>query len=201
MNHSNAPLSGLVDVANRPRSAPRLDDIDRRLLTLLADDARVSQRWLARELRMSPPAVGERIARLERAGVIRGYRVDIDWEALGYVTAFLAVTAMQGADQGGIMKALHRLPEVQDIVVVTGAIDMLARVRLRDHAHLRGFLLESVWQMEGIQRTETFLALAEVPSKGSELGLLALDDQPDVAAPAGSGGPRTTHRPTQRLRK
>jgi len=201
LNHSNAPLSGLLDVASRPRSVPRLDDVDRRLLTLLAEDARVSQRWLARELRMSPPAVGERIARLERAGVIRGYRVDIDWEALGYVTAFLAVTAMQGADQGGIMKALHRLPEVQDIVVVTGAIDMLARVRLRDHAHLRRFLLESVWQMEGIQRTETFLSLAEVPSKGSDLDLLSSDEQADVAEPTSSGGSRTMQRPAARQRK
>ena len=43
---------------------------------------------------MSPPAVADRLARLERAGAIRGYRVEIDWAALGYpVVVYLAVTA------------------------------------------------------------------------------------------------------------
>jgi DNA-binding Lrp family transcriptional regulator len=172
-------------VASRPRAAVRLDDTDRRILALLADDARLSQRALARELRMSPPAIGERLARLERAGVIRGYRVDIDWAALGYVTGYLAVTAMQGADQSEIMRSLHLFPEVQDIAVITGSMDMLARVRVRDYAHLRQFLLERVWQMAGIQRTETFLSLAELPSKDSSVDLLGSDDEDLPRVPDG----------------
>jgi Lrp/AsnC family transcriptional regulator, leucine-responsive regulatory protein len=180
----DAPLSGLAKVAGTPPTPVTLDDLDRRLLRLLAQDARVSQRHLARELRMSPPAIGERIARLERAGVIRGYRVDIDWAALGYVTVYLAVTAIQGADQSSIMTAMHRLPEVQDVLVVTGSMDMLARLRLRDHAHLRQFLLEHVWQIPGLQRTETFLSLAEMPSKAFGADLLGTD-QPARGAAAG----------------
>jgi DNA-binding Lrp family transcriptional regulator len=189
VSQRSAPLSGLADVAILPRTAVRLDDVDRRLLTLLARDARVSQRGLARELRMSPPAIGERIARLERAGVIRGYRVDVDWSALGYVTGYLAVTAIQGADQSEIMRALHQLPEVRDVSVITGSMDMLARIRVRDYTHLRRFLLEGVWQMPGIQRTETFLSLAEMPSK--ELGAELLDPGDDAADDAGdaAGGP------------
>jgi DNA-binding Lrp family transcriptional regulator len=178
-----APLSGLADVANHPGSTARLDDTDRRILSLLARDARLSQRGLARELRMSPPAIGERLSRLERAGVIRGYRVDIDWAALGYVTGYLAVTAMQGADQSDIMRALHLFPEVQDIAVITGSMDMLARVRVRDYTHLRRFLLERVWQMPGIQRTETFLSLAEMPSKEASVDLLGSDEDDTVRTP------------------
>jgi DNA-binding Lrp family transcriptional regulator len=172
----NAPLAGLVDVAGHPRPVVELDEVDRRLLWLLARDARVSQRGLARELRMSPPAIGERIARLERTGVVRGYRVDIDWSALGYVTVYLAVTAIQGADQSQVMTALHRLPEVADVLVVTGSMDMLARLRLQDHTHLRQFLLERVWQIPGIQRTETFLSLAEMPSKEFSAELLGVTE-------------------------
>lgn len=186
VNQQSAPLSGLADVAIVPRTPVPLDDVDRRLLTLLAQDARVSQRGLARELRMSPPAIGERIARLERAGVIRGYRVDVDWSALGYVTGYLAVTAIQGADQSEIMRALHQLPEVRDVSVITGSMDMLARIRVRDYTHLRRFLLEGVWQMPGIQRTETFLSLAEMPSK--ELGVELLDPD-DAATDAATDGP------------
>ena len=180
-NH-RAPLAGLADVASRPVATARLDDTDRRILALLAQDARLSQRALARELRMSPPAIGERLARLERAGVIRGYRVDIDWAALGYVTGYLAVTAIQGADQSEIMRVLHQFPEVQDIAVITGSMDMLARLRVRDYAHLRRFLMEKVWQMPGVQRTETVLSLAEMPSKESSVDLLSPDED-DVHVP------------------
>ena len=171
-------------MANRPQASIQLDDVDRRLLHLLTADARLSQRGLARELRMSPPAIGERLSRLERAGVIRGYRVDIDWAALGFVTGYLAVTAMEGADQSEIMRALHLLPEVQDVAVITGSMDMLARVRVQDYTHLRRFLLERVWQMPGIQRTETFLSLAELQSKEFSVDLLAAEDDPSSAAGA-----------------
>jgi Lrp/AsnC family transcriptional regulator, leucine-responsive regulatory protein len=184
MEDRTAPLSGLAGIANPPRASVRLDAVDRRILVLLAADARVSQRGLARELKMSPPAIGERIARLERAGVIRGYRLEVDWSALGYVTGYLAVTAAQGADQSAIMRALYQLPEVQDIAVITGSMDMLARVRVRDYTHLRRFLLEGVWQLPGIQRTETFLALAEMPSKEPGVQLLESDGADEAREPA-----------------
>jgi DNA-binding Lrp family transcriptional regulator len=180
------PLSRLADVAPPAHTTVSLDAVDRQLLTLLSQDARVSQRRLARELRMSPPAIGERVARLERAGVIRGYRVSIDWAVLGYLTCYLAVSAQQDADQGRVMAALYALPEVEDVTVITGSLDMLVRLRVRDHVHLRQFLLEHVWQLDGVQRTETFLSLAELPSK--ELALTLLADQDADADSAPSGG-------------
>ena len=176
------PLSGLAKVTSPPAEPVVLDAIDRQLLALLARDSRVSQRRLGRELRMSPPAIGERIARLERLGVIRGYGVSIDWSALGYVTCYLAVSAMQGAEQGPVMAALHQLPEVEEVIVITGSLDMLARVRVSDHAHLRRLLLEHVWQIDGVQRTETFLSLAEMPAKEITASLLGVDDGGDARA-------------------
>jgi Lrp/AsnC family transcriptional regulator, leucine-responsive regulatory protein len=166
-------LWGLLDVsAPLPDEPVRLDDVDRRLVSLLAADARASQRKLARDLHMSPPAVGERIARLERLGVVRGYTVDIDWAVLGYFSVFLTVTAVQGADQALILQALRRLPEVEDIVVITGSMDMLARLRVRSHGHLRQVLLSEIWRIDGVQRTETFIALAEMATKREYVGEL-----------------------------
>jgi Lrp/AsnC family transcriptional regulator, leucine-responsive regulatory protein len=167
-----SPLSKLTEVAPAPRATVSLDAIDRQLLMLLARDARLSQRGLARELRMSPPAIGERISRLERDGVIRGYSVTIDWSLLGYVTCYLGVTARPEADQGAVMSQLYELPEVEDVLVITGALDMLVRLRVQDHVHLRRFLLEHIWQLDGVQRTETFLSLAELPSKHLAASLL-----------------------------
>lgn len=189
------PLRGLLDVtAPLPAEPVRLDDVDRRLLTLLAVDARASQRKLARDLHMSPPAVGERIARLERLGVIRGYSVDVDWAALGYFSVFLTVTAVQGADQAVILQALRRLPEVEAIVVITGSIDMLARVRVRSHAHLRQVLLSEVWRIDGVQRTETFIALAEMATKADYVGELLSMRHPEEAEADGGPGPVTGRR-------
>lgn len=169
---ASAPLSGLAEVMAKPSSPVRLDAVDVRLLRLLVADARVSQRALARELHMSPPAIGERIARLERAGVIRGYTVDLDWSALGFTTqVYLAVTA--NTERASILTQLHAIPEVEDIAVVTGSMDLLARVRVRDHNHLRELLFERIWRIGGVERTETFLALAEMPAKDFAGNLLA----------------------------
>jgi DNA-binding Lrp family transcriptional regulator len=158
------PLAELGSVVGTPRPPVQLDHVDRRLLALLAADARVSQRRLGRELNMSAPAVGVRLARLERAGVIRNYTVDIDWSAAGYpLQAYLAITAT--SNLGGVLRSVHAIPEVEDVAVVAGSMDLLARVRLRDHAHLRSLMFEQVWKIPGVQRTETFLSLAEMPAK------------------------------------
>ena len=95
-----APLAGLADVSAPPAPTVEVDESDLALLRALAEDARQSQRALARTIEMSAPAVADRLARLERSGVIRGYRVDIDWAALGYpVVVYLAVTAGPGMDR------------------------------------------------------------------------------------------------------
>jgi Lrp/AsnC family transcriptional regulator, leucine-responsive regulatory protein len=159
----SAPLARLTEVFSVAPRQVEADDLDLALLRALATDARQSQRALARQIEMSPPAVADRIARLERSGAIRGYRVDVDWAALGYpVVVYLAVTAGPGMDLSDIIKAIQSLPEAQDMSVVTGGLDLLVRLRVRDHAHLRELLLAEIFQINGVQRTETFLSLADV---------------------------------------
>lgn len=161
-----APLSTLLDVtADYPADPVQLDDLDRKLLALLSADARVSRRQLAKALHMSPPGISERIARLERAGVIQGYAVKIGWAALGYVSVYLSVAVIPGADQGQIIQSLNALPEVEDVVLIAGSLDMLARMRVRDHSHLRELLLSRIFQIDGLQKTETLICVAEAPSK------------------------------------
>jgi Lrp/AsnC family transcriptional regulator, leucine-responsive regulatory protein len=158
-----APFARLSEVTSAAAPMVEVDDLDLALLRALATDARQSQRALARQVEMSPPAVADRIARLERLGAIRGYRVDVDWAALGYpVVVYIAVTAGPGMDLSEIIKAIRALPEAQDMTVVTGGLDLLVRLRVRDHGHLRELLLTEIFQINGVQRTETFLSLADV---------------------------------------
>lgn len=184
-------MSGLAGFIERQGPPVPLDDIDRELVRRLAADPRASQRQLAREIRMSGPAVGERIARLERAGVIRGYTVSVDWAALGFpVLAYIPISIAPGADLAQILTDLREVPELEELVAVTGTYDLIARFRLRDHAHLQALLLESLWQIDGLQRIETFLSLGEVRGASLLERLLAggepagADDEPADGAPA-----------------
>ena len=180
------PLAELSSVVGVPRAAVPLDQVDLRLLALLAGDARVSQRRLSRELNMSAPAVGVRLSRLERAGVIRGYSVDIDWPAAGYpLQAYLSITAT--SNLGHVLRAFHAIPEVEDVAVVAGSMDLLARVRLRDHAHLRSLMFDQVWKIPGVTRTETFLSLAEMPAKPFARQLV--EERERLAGPPAAAGP------------
>lgn len=174
MSEPVAPLASLAGATAEPTPPAALDSTDRELLRLLAVDARMSQRRLGRELGMSPPAVGERISRLEQAGVIRGYSVSVDWAALGYpVTVYLSITATAGSDLGEVIESLRRVPEVERVNVVTGSIDLLACLRVRDYTHLRALLLEQVWHIRGVQRTETLLGIAEMHPKDFTAELIA----------------------------
>lgn len=183
MSVVDAPLAGLVHLSPAPAAPVPLDDVDLALLRLLAQDARTSQRSLARKLGMSPPAIGDRLARLERTGVIRGYSVVVDWAAAGFpVVVYLAITTAQGHDLGPVMAEVGRLAEVETVTIVTGDLDLLVRLRVRDYTHLRAVLLEKVWQISGVQRTETYLSIAEGPPKNFVAELVASAGTPDAAA-------------------
>ncbi|MGC2192564.1 MAG: Lrp/AsnC family transcriptional regulator [Candidatus Dormiibacterota bacterium] len=183
------PLNHLTD--GEPESGPfaavqgppmGLDPTDLQILVLLLRDARRSVRGIAAEVRMSAPAVAERIARLERHGVIRGYRAEIDWSRLGYgLLVYIRVTGVQGSEQAATVAELRRLPEVEQVEVVTGDSDLLVRLRARDQQHLRELLFERVWRISGIERTETLLCLGELPPKSFDLELAeSLLDQSDA---------------------
>ncbi|MFD1338063.1 Lrp/AsnC family transcriptional regulator [Microbacterium lemovicicum] len=166
-------MSKMTSEVEKPHAVVDLDEIDRRLLVLLCEDPRVSQRQLAREVGMSPPAVGERIARLERQGLIRGYTTVVDWSALGYPgLVYIPITLATDADLGEILRELRDIAELTELVVVTGSYDMIARFRIKDHAHLQALLLDRIWPIRGLQRIETFLSLGEVVRERTAFDLL-----------------------------
>jgi len=155
-----------------------LDAVDLGVLRLLVMDARMSLRRIARELGMSPPAITDRVARLEQLGVIRGYRAEIDRSMLGFpLVVYVGIVSVQGSDQFQVVERLRETPEVEDVHVVTGPKDVLVRLRLRDTAHLRDVLFERIWTVPGVDRTETFVSLGEMAPKAIDVliidGLLA----------------------------
>lgn len=169
-----------------------LDSTDLLILVLLLRDARRSVRGIAAQVSMSAPAVAERIARMERQGVVRGYRAEVDWARLGYgLLLYVRVTGVQGSEQSATVAELRQLPEVEQVEVVTGDSDIMVRLRARDQQHLRECLFERIWKIAGIQRTETLLCLGELPSKSFDLELaecLLAQADPDRARLLGDEG-------------
>lgn len=152
-----------------------VDSVDLSLLRLLAEDARMSQRALARAVDMSAGAVGERLGRLERLGVLQRYTVSVDWARLGLpVSVYLPVIAAVGTDITEILEHLTALPEVESITVVSGAYDLIAFLRVRDNQHLTDLLLDHIWPIPSLQRTETLLCLAATKQMNFTKDLLSV---------------------------
>lgn len=137
-----------------------LDGVDRAILQALVDDARRSVRSIAREVHMSPGAVGERIARLESAGVISRYSAVLSQEVLGYrLAAVIGLQVQQGPILAGITERLLAIPEVEKVHLVSGQWDLFVSVRARDHDDLRRVILEEIWAVPGFRHTETMIVL------------------------------------------
>ncbi len=123
-----------------------LDDISWMILERLQQDARASYREIAEDVGLSPPAVAERMRKLERAGVIKGYRAELDFEALGLpLVAIIRVTAPTTEAIAAVPRLAEELPEVLECHRVTGAESHVLRAVVRNPAHLEeliGRLLE-----------------------------------------------------------
>lgn len=122
-------------------SKDKLDDTSLHLLAALQCDARLSYADLARRVGLSPPAVADRIRRLERQGVITGYRAQVDRGKLGYgLTAFIRLRA--ASEQYDSIDALaDETPEILECHHVTGEDGFILKVIARSVAHLDQLIL------------------------------------------------------------
>ena len=115
-------------LANNPQT---LDRIDRRILTELSADGRMSLAELGRRVSLSPPAVAERVGRLERAGVITGYHAAIDPRALGYQLTAIVRVKPAARQLPRVPELAAQIPEVSECLRITGEDCFFIKVHLR----------------------------------------------------------------------
>lgn len=117
-----------------------LDDVNRRILVELLADPRTTMSALARKVGMSSPAVTERVQRMERTGVISGYRMDVNPAALGLpVTAFARIRPAAG-QLPRIAELAAALPEISECHRITGEDCFLLKVHARAIEDLEAIL-------------------------------------------------------------
>ena len=120
--------------------AKLLDAVNLRLLKELERDGRVGIAELGRRVGMSPPAVAERVQRLERAGVIAGYRAEIDPRALGFPVAAIVRIRPAPGQLPRIPEIAQETPEVAECHRITGEDCYLLRLHLRSIDELEDVL-------------------------------------------------------------
>ncbi|GAA4282771.1 hypothetical protein GCM10022261_03020 [Brevibacterium daeguense] len=161
--------------AGAHRSARKeIDDIDLQILELLVQDPRRSQRSLAKDIGLSPPAIADRIAQLEEAGVIEGYTTKINLAKLGYsMTVFAEISCELGPEHREQSRQLSEIDEVEKVILTTGAHDLLIKINVRDREHLNEVLFEKL--IEGqtkIYQSNTRVSLGEFERPDYHLGVL-----------------------------
>lgn len=138
-----------------------LDSLDKKILTLVANDARIPFLEVARTCKVSGAAIHQRMQKLTQMGIIKGSQYILDPEKVGNGTcAFVGILLRDPKDSDRVLKALMKVPEIAECHFTTGDYDMFLKIYAHDNAHLLQIIHDKL-QSIGIQRSETMVSLNE----------------------------------------
>jgi len=147
------------------RKAHELNRIDRNILRKLQGDARISYAELAREIGLSTTPCKERVKRLEREQVIRGYQAILNPEYLDRGLVVFVQIRLNRTSQDifeEFKRSAYDLPEVQECYLVSGNFDYLIKARVADMAAYREFLGETLLTLPGVQESTSYVVMEQV---------------------------------------
>ena len=138
-----------------------INDVDKKILNIIQQDARITNAEIARQVGLAPSAVLERIRKLEERGVIRGYATQIDAAQVDFgLTAFVAVRTNECCSETD--KFLAEIPEVLEVHDVAGEDSYLLKVRAKNTEHLGRILRERLKNVPNIAGTKTTIVLQTI---------------------------------------
>jgi Lrp/AsnC family leucine-responsive transcriptional regulator len=140
-----------------------LDIIDRKILTILQQDGRITNAKLAGEVGLSPPAVLERVRRLEASGVIDRYVAILDRAQAGFTIQTIVMVCLshhQISSLETVKERLTRMDEVLEVHQLTGEVDFLLKVAVKDMAGYTDFVNNKLSGIPWIQNVKTSFILA-----------------------------------------
>ena len=154
----------------------QFDNLDLKILGLLATNARESFQEIARVCDLSGAAIHQRIQKLRNLGVIKGSEFIIDNYKVGYMTcAYIGIVLSDIKKFNSVVTELKKIPEVVECHYATGKYSMFIKIYARDNRHLLQIILEHLTLIDGVQHTETFqLSLDEIFNR--QLSVYDVDD-------------------------
>jgi len=142
-----------------------LDRFDRAILRVLASDGRISVTDLAREIGLSKSPTQARLRRLERAGIITGYRAFFDPIRLGLDHVSFVEVRLDNTRETALAAfnaAAVKIPEIEQAHLIAGNFDYLLKVRTQDMAAYRRVLAEGISTLPHVASTSTYVAMEAV---------------------------------------
>ena len=148
----------------------KIDNLDRKILSIIMKNARIPSKDIAHECGVSRAAVHQRIQRMTELGVITGSSYSVNPKSLGYSTCtYIGVSLERGAMYREAVKELDKIPEVVECHYTTGTFGMLLKVYARDNEHLMELLNDKIQMIPGVLGTETFISLDNSIHRGMPL--------------------------------
>lgn len=140
----------------------KLDKIDRRILSDLQDNGRISNVRLAENAGISPPPCLRRVRALESDGLIKGYHAYVDQAALGYnITVFAMVNLSAQADKDlkAFEERIRQMPQVRECHMLAGDVDFMLKIVARDWEEYQTFLTNELNTAPNIKTVKSSMCL------------------------------------------
>lgn len=137
-----------------------IDRIDREILKILQDNSRTTNSEIAERIGMAPSATLERVRKLERKGIIKGYEIRLDPVKLDCaLVAFVFVKTSEMAGDAMAGPELVKIPEIQEVYNVAGEDCYLCKIRARNPVHLGNLIREKIGKIPSVQSTRTTIVM------------------------------------------
>ncbi|KGL50473.1 transcriptional regulator [Porphyromonas gulae] len=148
----------------------RLDKLDRRILSIISNNARMPFKDVAEECGVSRAAVHQRVQRMIEMGVITGSGYHINPKSLGFRTCtYVGVRLEKASMYKDVLPHLYNIPEIVECHYTTGPYSLLIKLFAIDNDHLMDILNSTIQEIPGIVSTETLISLAEGFNRGIKI--------------------------------
>lgn len=143
----------------------KIDEIDRKILAALQQDAHMTMERLAELVGLSPSPCARRVRNLEAAGVIKRYVAVVDQDKVGLPVSVFASIRLERQREDELdrfARAIARWPEIVECYLMTGQRDYLLRIVVKDLPAYEAFLKRTLTRLEGVASIESSFALSQV---------------------------------------
>ncbi|MBQ1853717.1 MAG: Lrp/AsnC ligand binding domain-containing protein [Prevotella sp.] len=156
-----------------------LDQLDKKILRLIAEDARIPFLEVARECNVSGAAIHQRIQKLTNMGVLKGSQFIIDPEKIGYETcAYVGLYLKNPEDFDNVVDALKTIPEVVECHYTTGEYDLFIKIYAYNNHHLLNIIHDKL-QPLGLSRSETLISFKAIIDRPLPIVELPIEEAED----------------------
>jgi Lrp/AsnC family transcriptional regulator for asnA, asnC and gidA len=140
----------------------KIDNLDRKILSILSKNARIPFKDVAAECGVSRAAIHQRVQHLMAAGIITGSGFDVNPKSLGYSTCtYVGLNLERGSMYREVVERIINIPEIVECHFTTGPYTMLLKLYARDNEQLMDLLNNKLQRIPGVVSTETLISLEQ----------------------------------------